>query len=93
MASDPVGIRYDRAVDRESAYERLQERAQTAAAEAEREKRRVEMARTVPVERKRRSSNRQGVAETFAKSVMSSVGRQLGRELLRGLFGTLTRGR
>jgi DNA helicase HerA-like ATPase len=93
MAADPVGNRYDRAVDRESAYELLQERAKAAAAQAEREKRRAETARAAPAERKRRSANRQGVGETFAKSVMSSVGRQLGRELLRGLFGTLTRGR
>jgi hypothetical protein len=93
MVSDPVGNRYDRAVDRESAYERLQERAQAAADEAEREKRRAKTARAAPAERKRRTRNRQGVAETVAKSVLSSVGRQLGRELLRGLFGTLTRGR
>ncbi|MGE0666678.1 MAG: helicase HerA-like domain-containing protein [Sphingomonadales bacterium] len=37
------------------------------------------------------SRQRQGVGETFAKSIASSVGRELGRALLRGLMGSLKR--
>ena len=36
---------------------------------------------------------RQGVGETFAKSVMRTVGSQLGRQVVRGLLGVLTRRR
>ncbi len=38
-----------------------------------------------------RTSQRQGVAETFAKSVMRTVGSQLGRQLIRGVLGALIR--
>ena len=38
-----------------------------------------------------RASNRQGVGEAFAKSVARTVGNQLGRSLLRGILGAITR--
>ncbi len=38
-----------------------------------------------------RASNRQGVGETFAKSVVRTVGSQLGRQILRGIFGSMKR--
>ncbi len=36
-----------------------------------------------------RASNRQGVAEAFAKSVVRTAGTSIGRQLIRGLFGAL----
>jgi hypothetical protein len=39
----------------------------------------------------RRSSSRQGMGEAFAKSMLRTVGSQLGRELLRGVLGSLRR--
>jgi hypothetical protein len=38
-----------------------------------------------------RRSNRQSVAEAAIKSVVRSVGSQLGRELVRGILGSLRR--
>ena len=38
-----------------------------------------------------RTSNRQGVGEAFVKSAARSIGSQLGRQLLRGVLGSLTR--
>jgi DNA helicase HerA-like ATPase len=38
-----------------------------------------------------RSSSREGVGEAFAKSMLRSIGSQVGRELLRGVLGSLKR--
>jgi DNA helicase HerA-like ATPase len=104
-AASPVGGRYDRAVDRESAYEILQRRAEQAQAferaETERREREKEQAR-LDNERARTEraaspgrSNRQTVFEAAAKSVVrsvgSQVGRQIGRSLLRGILGSFLR--
>ena len=40
-----------------------------------------------------RSSNRQTVAEAAIKSVVRSVGSSVGRALVRGILGSLARGR
>lgn len=89
MAESPVAGLYDRAVDRDSAYERLQRRAEEVArAEAE-----SRAQAKKPRSRSKPRRRRQGIGETFAKTVVRTIGRQLGRELLRGLFGSLTRGR
>lgn len=43
--------------------------------------------------RRRRRSNRQSVAETAMKSVVRTVASQIGRALVRGILGSLKRGR
>jgi DNA helicase HerA-like ATPase len=83
MSRSPVGGRYDRPVDRESAHEMLTRRAEKQAAT-----RREEQAPA-------RRSSRQGYGEAVTKSVLrslgSTLGRRLGRELLRGVLGSLSR--
>ncbi|WP_419319109.1 helicase HerA-like C-terminal domain-containing protein [Caulobacter sp. ErkDOM-E] len=108
IARSPVAGLYDTAQDRGSAYEVLQGRAQDAlrqtdaaqdAAEAEKvriaeEKVRArEEARETRAAPRPRASNRQGMAETFAKSLLRTVASQAGREIMRGLLGGLKRGR
>jgi len=108
IARSPVSGLYDAAQDRASAYEVLQGRAQDAlrqseaaedAAEAEKvriaeEKVRArEEARETRAAPRPRASNRQGMAETFAKSLLRTVASQAGREIMRGLLGGLKRGR
>jgi len=108
IAKSPVAGLYDTAQDRASAYEVLQGRAQEAlrqteavqdAAEAEKlraaeEKVRArEDARETRAAPRPRASNRQGMAETFAKSLLRTVASQAGREIMRGLLGGLKRGR
>jgi DNA helicase HerA-like ATPase len=111
----PVGGRYDTAVNRESAYEILNARAEQAAEDAEAAKAREaaerETARdskgtarsgktAAPAEERSwlrdmlfGTGRRQGAIETTAKSAMRTVGNQLGRQLLRGVLGSLTGGR
>ncbi len=77
---------YEEEVDRESAYEILQKRAQQAADEAERS---VAQTRFGTGPRSARSGGRQGVAEAFIKSAARSIGNQIGRQLVRGILGSL----
>jgi DNA helicase HerA-like ATPase len=80
----PVSEKYDRAVDRESAYEILKEQAQRAAQQAERE--------PAPSRPARRSS-RQSAGEAFLKSTVRTIGTRLGRGIFRGLMGVMFKGR
>ena len=74
--------RYDQKLDRHSAYEMLKERAETRAAEAPPEKKKTTSG----------SRNRQGVIETMMKSIVRSLGSSLGRELSRGVLGSILKG-
>ncbi|MGD2082212.1 MAG: DUF853 family protein [Chromatiales bacterium] len=73
---------FDREVDRESAYEILKQRAESAAAEA---------ARQAPEETagRRKASRRQSPIEAMIKSAARAIGSQLGRQLIRGVLGSL----
>ena len=92
MASmaDGIGGKYDTVQDRESAYEILQKKAEAAARQAEKAQEAVEKSKTAP-----RRSNRQGVGEaaikSLVRSVSSSIGRTIARELVRGVMGSLRR--
>lgn len=86
----PVGAKYDKAVDRKSAHETLQERAEKIAKQAESEA--TKKASSKKSSRKR-SSSRQTPTEAFVKSAARSIGTQLGRVLLRGVLGSLFKGR
>ncbi|PLX82384.1 MAG: ATP-binding protein [Desulfuromonas sp.] len=85
LGRSPVGGRYDKAVDRESAYEKLSARAEQAAAAAEKAKPEKKAAKP--------ARGRQGYGESVTKSVMRSIGSQIGRQIVRGLLGSLFRGR
>jgi uncharacterized protein len=94
----PVAGRYDQAIDRESAHEVLQRRAQQAAQAADGPIResgqpRYEHARRVGsgTGSRPRTSTRQGPVEAMITSAARSLGTQIGRQLLRGVLGSLAR--
>ena len=100
LERSPVAGQYDDAVDRESAYEILQRRAEEQAkreeeeaareaAEEAAEKESRAAAKQARSSTRSRGRGRQGVLETAAKS----IARTLGRELVRGLLGSFKRGR
>ncbi len=103
----PVAGKYDSSVDRESAYEVLQKKVVQAAQEVEQEKAMAEQARQqreydAAAERQARyeerlrasqAKRRDSVIESVAKSTLRSAGSQLGRSLVRGVLGSLFRGR
>ncbi|MGN6468705.1 MAG: helicase HerA-like C-terminal domain-containing protein [Rhizobiaceae bacterium] len=102
MDESPVSGQYDKAVDRESAFEMLQKKANDAADAA---------GQSAGTPRGGEASGgsvwgevgdilvgtgggrRQSVAEAAVKSVVRSVGSSLGRALVRGILGGLTRRR
>ena len=110
MAGSPVAGKYDTALDRNSAFEMLAERAAIAAKEAEEAERREEEmeAREREYQTGRRySGNRVGRSTTkrktsrrgdsigtaFAKSMMRSLGTKAGTAIVRGVMGSLFKGR
>ncbi|MFN9738488.1 MAG: helicase HerA-like domain-containing protein [Pseudomonadota bacterium] len=104
-ARSPVGGKYDTALNRESAYEMLNRRAEPAAAPTPAPAPAPAPAPNapsaqVPAEGGVSSTvkdwlfgtrRRQGAIEAMAKSTMRTVGNQLGRQILRGVLGGLTR--
>jgi len=87
-ARSPIGSRYDEALDRESASEVLQERAEKLAAEAAKAEKSAE--KKAPA---KKSSGRQSAAEAAIKSFMRSMSSMLGREIMRGILGAVKKGR
>ncbi|MEM7654190.1 MAG: helicase HerA-like domain-containing protein, partial [Pseudomonadota bacterium] len=94
-ARSPVASKYDQEIDRESAHELLTARADKAAEEAKvAEEREAQLKEEQRVSRKsKKSSSRQGVGEAFAKSIVRAVGSRVGREIVRGILGSLFKGR
>jgi DNA helicase HerA-like ATPase len=87
----PLKGRYDVALDRESAFEMLQVRARQSTLQAE-ETRQAEA--RAKAEQKdggwfSGSGRRQGVGEALVKSAVRTIGTQLGREILRGVLGSI----
>ncbi len=88
IGKSALGKHYDKAVDRESAFEMLQEKAERRAKQEQREAK--DSSRERPAKRR---SNRQSVGEAAAKSAVRSFSTTLMRELTRGLLGSLTKRR
>ena len=95
IAASPIAGKYETAIDRESAYEKLHKKAAANAQvqqQAAQEKADAKAARAAPRER-------ESATDRFVKGVAGSVGRQLGativrsvgNALVRGILGSLTR--
>jgi hypothetical protein len=95
MAQSPVRGLYDQTLDRESAYEQLKARAappaQAAPAPAPAPSRDQpgSVAATIGGVIFGTGTGRQGMGEAFAKSMMRTIGSQVGREIIRGVLGGL----
>ena len=100
-AGSPVGVRYDTRIDRESAAEVLAKKAETVAEQAK-----APPARTRAQDDAEEggfgqavkdamfgTKRRQGVVETVAKQTARTVGSQIGRQIVRGILGSLFGGR
>ncbi|MCB1042706.1 MAG: DUF853 family protein [Acidobacteria bacterium] len=88
QADNRVGKRYERTVDRLSAFELLKKRRDQMEREAQRAaKREAEEKRR----NQRRPSRRQSSGEAFVKSAARSIGTQMGRSLVRGILGAIKR--
>ncbi len=88
IRNSPVYGLYDEEIDRDSAYEVLQRRAE------ERERQREEEEARKREEREsRRASRRMSTTERFVRSMVGAIGTQIGRALIRGILGGILRRR
>jgi DNA helicase HerA-like ATPase len=90
LAASPYAGQYDDVIDRDSAYERLAARA--SAIEETQKPLESKEQREMP-KPKRKGRQRQGVADVFIKSLVRSIGGRAGRSLIRGIMGSLFKGR
>jgi hypothetical protein len=95
LARSPVGAKYDRAVNRESAYEILTQRrseatASTATASAPAAVPAAKQGGDMLHDWLWGTGRRQGMVESMAKQAARTVGSQLGRQILRGVLGGIT---
>ena len=82
VGNSALGAHYEQTVDRESAYERLQQRAAGAASAEE----------ATPA-RRGAEPDLTKIAVSVGTSVARAMGTQLGRQIIRGVFGSFFGGR
>ncbi len=83
IKNSPILGKYDKAVDRESAYEVLKKRAAQAVKDDDSE------TSSKGKKSKKPSRKRQSATEAFFKSAARSIGTALGSKMVRGLLGSL----
>jgi DNA helicase HerA-like ATPase len=96
IAGSPVAGLYDNPADRESAFEILARRARDRQLAEERQRQDDDLRkteRTYQDDRPPRTSNRQTPAEAAMNSLARTVANRLGSALVRGILGSLKRGR
>jgi DNA helicase HerA-like ATPase len=90
----PIRGRYDTAMDRESAHELLKARADIDKARRDQQQAELEAAR-LRQEKERASrrasggSRRQSTGEAMMKSAARAIGSQIGRQIIRGVLGSI----
>ncbi|HQY37641.1 MAG TPA: DUF853 family protein [Pseudomonadota bacterium] len=102
----PVGAKYDTLVNRESAAERLAQRAQEQASESPSTPAKAGRGAPAPAPPAEQGGfgqtmkdwlfgtrRRQGAIEAMTKTTARTVGNQLGRQILRGILGGMSRSR
>ncbi len=98
IGRSPLAGRYEAAIDRESAYEILKARAEQAAEaqlqqaeaeQAEKEKAQQEKAQTKKISGRTSDS----LMASLGKSAARAIGSQIGRQVVRGILGSLFGGR
>jgi DNA helicase HerA-like ATPase len=93
----PVGMKYDTPINRESAYEILNQRVEALKAET----RRTDQVKAGTSSEKSSAlkdflwgtKRRQGMVETMAKQTARTVGSQIGRQIIRGILGGILGGK
>lgn len=106
IAASPLAGKYEAAINRESAHEKLAARAQAAAVETQRAEAAAQETKDAfaefnkarryqPPAPKRRQSTRRGpsLTDTLAKTVVKQLNSREGQKLVRGILGSLFRSR
>lgn len=88
LARSPMAGRYDEVIDRESAHEILRQRSAQSEELANKDEQKSPRAKTTAS-----ASAPEQLVGALAKSAMRSIGSNLGRQIVRGLLGSLLGGR
>jgi hypothetical protein len=99
LRASPVGGKYDQALDRDSAYERLAQRATQPAAEPEPATPRspwgaprTETRADTPVRGRREPQTiTDMVVKSVTRNVAGTIGRRIGDQIVRGILGSILR--
>jgi len=92
----PIKGVYDETVDRESASEKLKARTEEAANKAEKEvdeEREYKPAKSKSTKSKRKRSSGETTTQTVVKSATRMVTSSLGQSIIRGIMGSIFKGR
>ncbi len=89
MTGSLVAGIYDQAVDRQSAHEILSERAAKQAEEQKAAEVEQAQQKELAKAQKHGGSGRQGVLESFFKSAARAMGSSMGRQIIRGVLGSI----
>lgn len=89
IGRSPFSGRYEQEVDRESAYELLKKKAERQIEEAAEDQQIKQRKTKAPT----RTSNRQSAGEALLTSAARAVGSTVGRQIIRGIMGSLLGGR
>jgi len=95
MANSIVGTAYNQAIDKESAFEKLQKRVEEKATQrlqAETEKQAAEDEKAAAEPTRRTDSLFESVSKSVARAISSSIGRQVGNAIVRGVLGSIMGG-
>lgn len=100
MARSPYKAIYNQVIDRESAYEilkgRVAQQEQNEQQQKIQEQLRADQERVLKEQQKeqaRSASHRNSAVDAFAKSAARAIGSSLGRQIVRGILGSLLGGR
>jgi len=100
ISASPMSSKYDKEIDRESAYELLEAKVRQEQAAKLEEQEQLKRQKQLKEEEKervrsrkgtstRRTTSRKSALERAADTAVSTIGRELGRTLIRGLLGSL----
>ncbi len=91
VSSSPLRATYGKEIDRESAYEHLEELREEEAEEKERAERALEREKAKKQSKPRSTSTRKrkSALEKAIDSTANTIGREVGKKLVRGIFGNL----
>ena len=97
IKENPLYPRYAKLEDRESAYEKLQkaqkdaeEEAEDARIQEEKEKQKAEKEKQKAASKKK-TTKKKSALDKAVSSAANTIGRELGKSLIRGILGTLTK--
>ena len=91
VSSNPLYSKYAKTEDRESAYEMLNEQAEQAAEEAKKaaEKEAKQKEKEARQKAKKKTTRKKSALDKVVSSAANTVGREIGKKLVRGILGSL----